>query len=113
MRLEIKRHSLCGFVLTHAVTYERYGMNSQVSFIGISLFWPPKRITWPNAGKWTMPAPSRGGGDCVVSICFQSPRGANHRHVVFWSMPPLPPPKRITALMFGSKAAEAAYTNEG
>src|ERR1041385_2830658 len=113
MRLEIKRHGICGFVLTHAVNCQRYGMNSQVSFIGISLFCPPKRITWPNAGKLTMPAPSRGGGDCVVRNCFHPARGANHRHVVFWSMPPLPPPKRITALIRGSKAAEAAYTSGG
>ena len=36
-----------------------------------------------------------------------------YNHVVFWSSPPLPPPKRTTPCRPGSKAAEAAYTKRG
>src|SRR4029077_9489157 len=50
-----------------------YGMSSQVSFRDVSSFCPPKTITWPNAGKYVIPAPSRGGGDWFIRNCFQNP----------------------------------------
>src|SRR5439155_3872227 len=109
--LKIKRHCICGFATLSDCG--PYGMNCQVSFSGVSLFCPPKTITRPNPGEYAIPAPSRGGGDWVVATCPQLPAATNHCHVVFWSTPPLPPPKRITALMFGSKAADAAYTSRG
>jgi len=109
--VEIERHCICGSVWQTPLSCEHYGMNSQVSFSGVSLFLSAKEITWPNAGKWTMPAPSRGGGDCVVKIVpIATRRKPSPCSVLVYA--PLPPPKTITELMRGSKAAEAAYTRE-
>src|SRR5439155_20009618 len=92
---------------------ERYGMSSQVSLKYPLLSCPPKRITRCKKASYVIPAPSRAGGDCTVGRCVQLGRPRPHTHVLFWSTPPLPPPKRTTACRNGSKAAEPAYTHRG